>query len=115
MIGEALQAGQMELAEVMESYVQPVQVVVLLVFLIVLPALHIYIVGFRRTLYPRWMAAVNPLTINLAVFGLGTALPALGQVILPAGTNITTLIYFGVSTALLWNSAPVAAQAGAAA
>ncbi len=115
LIAEALQAGQTELAGVLESYVQPVQIVVLLGFMIVLPALHVFIVGFRRTLYPRWMAAINPLTINLAVFGLGVGIPAIGQFILPAGTNITTLVYFGVSTALLWNPARALAQAGAAA
>ncbi len=56
-----------------------------------------------KTLYPRWFAAVNPVLLLLLVAGLGLALPAVGQYLLPAGQSVSMAVYFGISTVLTWN------------
>lgn len=59
-------------------------------------------VGFGRSHYPRWMALVNPLTLTIAVIALGRALPALGDVLLPAAFSIANAVLFALSTAWVW-------------
>jgi len=61
-------------------------------------------VGFRRTLYPRWMAIFNPLVIFIGVMVMGTILPVAGLCILPAAFSITNTIFFTLSTILVWNA-----------
>ncbi len=51
----------------------------------------------RQTLYPRWMAFANPITILGAIFGVYFYLPAVGMWLLPAAMNVTHVIVFALS------------------
>jgi hypothetical protein len=60
-------------------------------------------VGFRPTLYPRWMALFNPLFLALAILVVYRALPVVGNLLLPALPNVTFFVFFTISTVLLWH------------
>ena len=58
-----------------------------------------------RTLYPRWMAFVNPFLLSLliALLHLGNVLPAAVNVLWPAWLSIAHVVFFALSTWTLWN------------
>lgn len=60
-------------------------------------------VGWGQTRFPRWMVAVNPLTITLAWLASKKLLPPrLADYTEGAGFNIAYIIFFGLTTATLW-------------
>src|SRR5262249_29216610 len=62
-----------------------------------------YAVLGKRTRYPRWFAALNPaLLYPLATVFQWLPAPLGGLLVIGAG-NLVFLVYFAVSTALLWN------------
>jgi hypothetical protein len=63
----------------------------------------------RRTLYPRWVAVANPLVCMLAASLIHRVLPQPFRVLLAgAGFSLGMLVFFALSTAVLWRSpAPV--------
>jgi len=63
----------------------------------------------RRTLYPRWVAVANPLMCMLAASVMHRVLPQPFRVLLAgAGFSLGMLVFFALSTAVLWRSpAPV--------
>lgn len=60
-----------------------------------------------RTLYPRWMAFVNPFLLSLfiALLHLGNVLPVVVNVLWPAWLSIAHVVFFALSTWALWNFA----------
>ena len=60
-------------------------------------------IGRGRSLYPRWMAVLNPL-LGIFVFqGLGRVVPgALGDAIVAASTNLGSVIFFATAAWSLW-------------
>jgi len=65
-----------------------------LVFSIVMIALCLT----GRTLYPRWVAALNPIVLILMSFLVYLLVPALGKYMMPIALNIAYFILFVVST-----------------
>jgi hypothetical protein len=62
-----------------------------------------YAVLGKRTRYPRWFAALNPaLLYPLSTLFQWLPAPLGGLLVIGAG-NLVFLVYFAVSTALLWN------------
>ncbi|MCE7981828.1 MAG: hypothetical protein DYG89_11585 [Caldilinea sp. CFX5] len=60
-------------------------------------------VGWGQTRFPWWMVAVNPLTITLAWLASKKFLPQrLADYTEGAGFNIAYIIFFGLTTAMLW-------------
>jgi hypothetical protein len=58
-----------------------------------------------KTLYPRWVALVNPLVCMLAGSLIDRVLPQPFKLLLAgAGLSLGALAFFTVSTAVLWNS-----------
>lgn len=59
-----------------------------------------------RTLYPRWMACLNPFLLSLLIALLSAAnvLPVAVSVLWPAWLSIPHLIFFTLSTLILWIS-----------
>ncbi len=57
-----------------------------------------------RTLYPRWMAVVNPMALFFLFLCLGSSSPGfLGLSIRAASTNLGGVIFFSLSTWILWS------------
>ncbi len=56
-----------------------------------------------RTLYPRWMAVLNPIALLFLFLLLGSSIPGfLGLALRAASTNLGGVIFFSVSTWILW-------------
>ena len=51
-----------------------------------------------KTLYPKWMALFNPITLLVASFGLFVAAPDIGKHAMPIALNIAFFIVFSLST-----------------
>lgn len=54
------------------------------------------------TAYPRWMAAVTPLTLSI-VFGItGRLVPSLRLILVPCGINCAATVFYLLATMFLW-------------
>jgi hypothetical protein len=63
----------------------------------------VVLVGFGATLFPRWMAAVNVVTLTLLWLGVKKLLPQSARdATQGAGFNIAALAFFTLTTVVLW-------------
>jgi hypothetical protein len=65
--------------------------------------LYMFVVGFRSSDYPRWMAICNPLTFILLIVVLALSIRPLALVLAPTALNLGHLMFFILSTGTLWN------------
>ena len=72
---------------------------------IILSAWYCMVVLSKATLYPRWMAVLNPflLSIVVALLNVSNILPALSNILSPAWLSLPHLVFFTLSTLVLWN------------
>jgi hypothetical protein len=63
---------------------------------------YAFIVGFKPSHYPRWMALCNPLVFLLLIVILAIGIRPLGLVLAPTALNLSHLLFFIGSTAVLW-------------
>ena len=62
------------------------------------------LVASGRTLFPVWMAAINPVTMTLAWLLIKRILPTFVRDLTEgAGFNIAYLAFFACTTVTLWN------------
>jgi len=59
----------------------------------------------KRTRYPRWMAFFNPWLILIVLMVPGFISPNVGAHLTPPAFNIAHMLFFGISTMLLWKEA----------
>lgn len=65
-----------------------------------------FAIAFRRTHYPRWFALVNPLLVQAMTGIVALVAPVeLRVFLIVTAYNLSVLVFFAVSTALLWNHA----------
>jgi hypothetical protein len=64
---------------------------------------YAFIVGFKPSDYPRWMAICNPLVFLLLIAILAMGIRPLALVVAPSALNLSHLMFFTCSTATLWN------------
>ena len=76
-----------------EPLIDIVRVLVLIVSLLL-----IYGIVSGRSPYPRWLAAVTPIVVLVAVFLLYAVAPGIGVYLLPAAMNVAHLVFFVFST-----------------
>lgn len=75
-----------------------------LLFIVAASILFSVLVASGRTLFPAWMAAINPVTMTVAWLLLKRILPQpVRDHTEGAGFNIAYLIFFACTTATLWN------------
>ena len=75
-----------------------------LIFIIIASILFAFLVATKETLFPVWMAAVNPVTLTIAWLLIKRILPKLITDSLEgAGFNIAYFIFFTCTTLTLWN------------
>jgi hypothetical protein len=88
----------------LQTYVAIPFGVFLLCYLIV-SAWYCIAVLSGRTLYPKWMALLNPffLSLVIALLSVSNLLPALANVLSPAWLSIPHLVFFTLSTLVLWH------------
>ena len=76
----------------------------LLFFILIASIIFSIVVASGRTIFPVWMAAINPVTMTIAWMTIKRILP---QVVRDwtegAGFNIAYLIFFACTTLTLWN------------
>jgi hypothetical protein len=72
----------------------------LTVFLVVGSVLYALAITRRRTVYPRWMALLNPVLIVVALSAVGSTSPVLRAFLVPAGPNVAHVIFFVATTML---------------
>lgn len=65
---------------------------------------YAFIVGFKPSNYPRWMALCNPLDFLLLIVILVIIFHPLALVLAPTALNLSHLVYFVCSTATLWKT-----------
>ena len=62
-----------------------------------------YLIRYKETLYPKWVAWVNPLLIYLAAVGLYLLFPQhIGSMAVVAGFNLSIFVVLSTSTIVLW-------------
>ena len=75
-----------------------------LLFIVLASILYSVLVASGRTLFPVWMAAINPVTMTVAWMLLKRILPqSIRDHTEGAGFNIAYLAFFACTTATLWN------------
>ena len=75
-----------------------------LIFIIIASILFSFLVATKETLFPVWMAAVNPVTLTIAWLLIKRILPKLITDSLEgAGFNIAYFVFFTCTTLTLWN------------
>lgn len=92
-------------SEIVERFDFYWKIIVIIMFTELLFSSIIYILLILKgnTLYPKWMALLNPLCILLFIFPFIFILPApIGGFIAPAYFNITTMVFFCFSTAIIY-------------
>lgn len=65
--------------------------------------LYAFTVGFKPTLYPRWMAFCNPLAFLLLIVAFTLAVPRSALVLAPTAINVSHLLFFIGSTIVMWS------------
>lgn len=76
----------------------------LLAMIVIASMLFSVLVATQETSFPRWMAAVNPVTMTIAWLLVRRALPAFIRTQTEgAGFNIAYLAFFACTTMTLWN------------
>ena len=65
---------------------------------------YAFIVGFKPSDYPRWMAICNPLVFLLLIAVLAIGIRPLALVLAPTALNLSHLLFFIFSTAALWKT-----------
>jgi hypothetical protein len=63
---------------------------------------YAFIVGFKPSHYPRWMAFCNPLVFLLLIVILAIGIRPFALVLAPTALNISHLLFFICSTVVLW-------------
>ncbi|MBI1817266.1 MAG: hypothetical protein HYR72_20025 [Deltaproteobacteria bacterium] len=67
-------------------------------------ALFTLVILTTRTAYPRWFAFANPVVL-VALASLATLpAPAIASYVIPAAPNLAHIVFFGASTAVLWQA-----------
>ena len=85
--------------ELIENYDVMIESLVEVLSLLVFAISIIYTWAILKggTLYPRWMAAFNPITILLFIFGLFFYARPIGQYLAPTAMNVAHFILFSAS------------------
>ncbi|MBS1541909.1 MAG: hypothetical protein JSS73_14755 [Bacteroidetes bacterium] len=96
MLIEIVKLGDQHLIDFYKSHYE-ILVQVLRVLIFFISALWVYIIISTKTIYPKWMAVVNPILILGVVFGVYFLVPSIGSFLVPTAMNVTHLIVFTFS------------------
>lgn len=95
-MGHIMQGGgEAQYHDAFRALSDPLAVFFILGFL-VLSVVFAVIVGRGKSLFPRWVAFCNPVSVYLVCLGLWFAVPVVGRLLLPAGFNLGIFVFLGV-------------------
>ena len=78
-------------------------VIIMLTELLFSSIIYVFLIMKGNSLYPKWMAILNPLCVLICLFPVLLSLPApIGGFIAPAYLNITTMVFLSFSTAVIY-------------
>lgn len=77
-----------------------VQILRVLVFLVSIVWVYLILTG--NTIYPKWMALVNPILLLAMIFIIYFITPAIGSYLVPTAMNITHIVLFSLSLKSLY-------------
>ena len=113
-LGEALRALAAAEPSAQEAALALVERFQFALFFLYIPILVGFLVGWLwatvliargRTLYPRWMALFNPVLLMFVFAGIGKVVPgSVGDALYAAFTNLGGVVFFALSTRLLWDN-----------
>jgi len=93
------------IAEIVRRFAFYWKIIVIIMFteLLFSSIVYVLVIMKGKTLYPKWMAILNPLCIVIFIFPLIFILPApIGGFIAPAYFNISTMLFFSFSTTVIY-------------
>ena len=84
--------------EILDSYTHHLEILVIILRAVIALLSTVFVIAILKggTLYKKWMAFFNPITILLALF-LTLQIPSVGKHIVPILMNVTHFILFSVS------------------
>lgn len=65
---------------------------------------YAFVVGFKPSAYPRWMALCNPLTFVVLIVVITKMIPLSALVLAPTALNVSHFLFFVFSTSMLWQT-----------
>ena len=78
-------------------------IIIILIELLFSSIIYVLAIMSGRTLYPKWMAILNPLCVLIFVFPIIFILPApIGGFLASAYVNISTMVFFSISTFVIY-------------
>jgi hypothetical protein len=78
-------------------------IIIMLTEILFSSIVYVSLILAGKTLYPKWMAILNPLCVLLFMFPIVFILPApIGGFIAPAYINISTMVFFVFSTTVIY-------------
>jgi len=93
MLTEIVKSENQLLIEYYKSHYE-ILVQVLRILILFISVLWVYIILTTKTIYPKWMALVNPILILGLIFVAYFLLPFFGSFLVPTAMNVTHLILF---------------------
>jgi len=79
-------------------------VIIMILEIVFSSVIYVLIVRKGNTLFPKWMAVLNPFCVVILTLFFIFILPApVGGFVAPACLNISTMVFFGVTTARIGN------------
>ncbi|OWY24586.1 hypothetical protein C7N43_16665 [Sphingobacteriales bacterium UPWRP_1] len=85
------------------SYMEPLGYLLFGIFVFISAGLF-YLIRYKSTLYPRWVAWVNPFFFYLACVALYRLFPQhIGSMVMVSGFSLSIFGTLAVSTCVLWN------------
>jgi len=83
----------------LEHYTAHMEILVRVLRVVIATLSVVFVIAILKggTLYKKWMAVFNPITILIALVAIGMGIPAIGKHTLPILMNVTHFILFALS------------------
>ena len=101
----AVQPGNAAAAQIVGDFdiYWKITIIIMAVDLFISSVIFIYLLLKKKTLYPKWMALLSPICVYLYIYVMIMRLPdPVGGFIAPAFLNFSTLIFYIISTSIVY-------------
>lgn len=96
LLTEIVKSGNLSLLDYYKQHYE-ILVNVMRVFILIISICWTTAILISKTLYPKWMAIVNPILILGLVFVTYFVFPSFGKYLVPTAMNVTHFIFFSLS------------------
>jgi hypothetical protein len=92
-----------DLIATFEDFTVPLALIFIATMLVV-SALILFAIAFRETCYPRWVSLLTPIPVQLVLTLLALVVPPpIRALLIVTAYNVSLLVFYAVSTAVLWS------------